>query len=93
MPTLEEVAYDGFFEKAKRLGLEPLLQEARDILSGFDLRVLDELMAITERNIQLQQDALLLVQRRVQGGVASGLDAGVFKGECAQYRILGSKTV
>jgi multidrug efflux system outer membrane protein len=40
----------------------------------FELRVVDELLAITERNIKLQEDALLLVQRRVQGGVAAGID-------------------
>lgn len=42
MPRLEEVAYDGFYEKVKRLGLEGLLAEARHALSGFDLRVLEE---------------------------------------------------
>jgi hypothetical protein len=42
MPKLEEVAYDGFFEKIERLGLKPLLSEARDILSGFDLRVVEK---------------------------------------------------
>jgi multidrug efflux system outer membrane protein len=40
----------------------------------FEMRVLDELMAITERNVKLQEDALLLVQRRLQGGVAAGVD-------------------
>jgi HAE1 family hydrophobic/amphiphilic exporter-1 len=40
----------------------------------FDLRVVDELVAITERNVALQEDALALVRQRVQGGVAAGLD-------------------
>lgn len=39
MPRLEEIAYDGFYEKTKRLGLEGLLDEARDVLSGFQLLV------------------------------------------------------
>jgi outer membrane protein TolC len=52
----------------------------------FDLRVLDELIAITERNIQLQQDALLLVQRRVQGGVAAGLDEQQATSQLARTR-------
>lgn len=42
MPTLEEFAYDGFFEKVERLGLKPLLQEVRTILTGFELRVLEK---------------------------------------------------
>lgn len=42
MPTIEEVAYDGFYEKAKRLGLEGLLSEVRDILTGFELRVREQ---------------------------------------------------
>ncbi|MGH7636250.1 MAG: hypothetical protein ACREOK_01260 [Gemmatimonadaceae bacterium] len=42
MPGLEEVAYDGFVEKVKRLGLEPLLNEARGILRDFELRVLEK---------------------------------------------------
>jgi hypothetical protein len=42
MPRLKEVAYNGFYEKTKRLGLEGLLDEARQILSGFDLRVLEK---------------------------------------------------
>jgi len=42
--------------------------------SWFQLRVLDELIAITQRNIQIQQDALQLVQRRVQGGVSAAVD-------------------
>jgi multidrug efflux system outer membrane protein len=40
----------------------------------FDLRMLDELVAVTERNIAQQEDALRLVQVRVKGGVAAGLD-------------------
>jgi len=42
--------------------------------SWFELRVLDELIAITERNVELQQASLDLTRLRVQGGVASGLD-------------------
>lgn len=42
MPRLEEVAYDGFYEKTKRLGLSEILEEARKILSDFDLRVLEK---------------------------------------------------
>jgi len=46
-----------------------------DVAQGwFELRILDELIAITERNIMLQQDALTLVQQRVQGGVSAGID-------------------
>jgi multidrug efflux system outer membrane protein len=40
----------------------------------FEIRVLDELVAVTERNITLQEDALRLVQLRVKGGVAAGID-------------------
>jgi multidrug efflux system outer membrane protein len=40
----------------------------------FELRVLDELLDITERNVELQEDALTLVRQRVQGGVAAGID-------------------
>jgi len=42
MPTLEEIPYDGFYEKIKRLGLEPILNEARDVLSGFMLNVMEK---------------------------------------------------
>jgi len=42
--------------------------------SWFDLRVIDELIAITERNIKLQEQSLALTRLRVQGGVAGGLD-------------------
>lgn len=42
MPTLEEIAYNGFYEKTRRLGLEVLLNEVREILRGFDLRVLEK---------------------------------------------------
>ncbi|MDH5198577.1 MAG: TolC family protein, partial [Gemmatimonadota bacterium] len=42
--------------------------------SWFELRVLDDLVRITERNITLQEDALALVRLRVQGGVSAGLD-------------------
>src|SRR5258705_4744687 len=41
MPKLEEIAYDGFFEKTKRLGLDAVLNEARGILSNFSLLVLE----------------------------------------------------
>lgn len=42
MPRLEEIAYDGFYEKVKRLGLEEILKEARGILSGYELLVLEK---------------------------------------------------
>ena len=42
MPKLEEIAYDGFFEKTKRLGLDGVLNEAREILSDFPLLVLEK---------------------------------------------------
>jgi multidrug efflux system outer membrane protein len=42
--------------------------------SWFDMRILDDLIAVTERNIALQEDALRLVQLRVKGGVAAGID-------------------
>jgi hypothetical protein len=42
MPTLEEIAYDGFYEKTRRLGLEGLLNELRRLLRDFDLRVLEK---------------------------------------------------
>lgn len=42
MPRLEEIAYDGFFEKTKRLGLTEVLEDTRKILSGFDLRVMEK---------------------------------------------------
>jgi len=42
--------------------------------SWFDLRVTDELIIITERNIKLQEESLALTRLRVQGGVAGGLD-------------------
>jgi hypothetical protein len=41
MPTLQEVSYDGFYEKTKRLGLEPLVNEVRDLLGAFRLTVLE----------------------------------------------------
>jgi hypothetical protein len=42
MPRLEEIAYDGFYEKTKRLGLEGVLDETRQILSDFTLLVLEK---------------------------------------------------
>ncbi len=42
MPTIEEVAYAGFYEKVRRLGLGSLLNEVRAILTGFQLQVLEK---------------------------------------------------
>jgi multidrug efflux system outer membrane protein len=42
--------------------------------SWFELRVLDELIAITQHNVQLQEASLALTRLRVQGGVAAALD-------------------
>src|SRR5438876_556134 len=42
MPKLEELPYDGVYEKTKRLGLQPLLDQVRSILSEFELKVLEE---------------------------------------------------
>jgi hypothetical protein len=42
MPRLEEIAYDGFYEKTKRLGLLEVLEETRKILSDFELRVMEK---------------------------------------------------
>lgn len=42
MPILEEVPYDGFYEKTKRLGLEPLVGEVRNLLGAFRLSVLEK---------------------------------------------------
>lgn len=42
MPRLEEVPYDGFYEKTKRLGLTGLLDEVREILRDFALLVLEK---------------------------------------------------
>lgn len=39
MPSLEEVAYNGFYDKVKRLGLGGLLDEVRVLLRDYDLRV------------------------------------------------------
>ena len=39
MPILTEVAYDGFGEKVERLGLSPLMQELKSIVSEFRLLV------------------------------------------------------
>ncbi len=42
--------------------------------SWFELRVTDELIAITRRNIDLQQASLDLTRLRIQGGIAAGID-------------------
>jgi len=42
--------------------------------SWFELRVVDDLIAITQRNVTLQQQSLDLTRLRVQGGVAAGID-------------------
>jgi hypothetical protein len=43
MPIIvEEVAYDGALAKIERLGLSSLLQEVREILTGFRLEVLEK---------------------------------------------------
>lgn len=42
--------------------------------SWLELRIVDELLAVTQRNVTLQEDALRLVQLRVRGGVAAGID-------------------
>ncbi len=43
MPTIaEEIPYDGAREKIERLGLSPLLDEVRAVVTGFTLRVKEE---------------------------------------------------
>jgi len=42
--------------------------------SWFELRVIDELIAITRRNAALQQQSLDLTRLRIQGGVSAGID-------------------
>jgi len=43
MPKItHEKPYDGFEAKLKRLGMEPLMDELRAILTGFELRLLEE---------------------------------------------------
>jgi multidrug efflux system outer membrane protein len=42
--------------------------------SWFELRVVDELIDITRRNVELQQASLDLTRLRIQGGVAAGID-------------------
>lgn len=42
MPKIEEVPFDGFFEKVRRLGLEGVLNELRGLLTDFELRVLEK---------------------------------------------------
>lgn len=42
--------------------------------SWFELRVVDELIGITRRNVELQQASLDLTRLRIQGGVAAGID-------------------
>jgi hypothetical protein len=42
MPKIEEIAYDAFYEKTKRLGLSEVLEETRRILSEFELLVLEK---------------------------------------------------
>jgi len=43
MPTIsEEVHYDGATQKVARLGLGPLLNEVREIIQGFELRVAEQ---------------------------------------------------
>jgi HAE1 family hydrophobic/amphiphilic exporter-1 len=81
-----EIDFFGRLRRASEAARNDLLateDAARAVMSSivsdiaqtwFELRVTDELLEITERNIKLQEDALLLVQRRVQGGVAGGLD-------------------
>lgn len=41
MPKIEEVAYGGFYERTKRLGLGGLVSEVRTLLSDFVLTVLE----------------------------------------------------
>jgi len=43
MPKItSEAAYNGALERIKRLGLDPLLDQVRSILTGFDLLVKEE---------------------------------------------------
>jgi len=42
--------------------------------SWFELRVVDELIAVTQRNVALQQQSLDLTRLRIQGGVSAGID-------------------
>jgi len=81
-----EVDFFGRLRRASEAAQNDLLateEGARAVMSSivsevarswFQIRILDELIGITERNIRLQEDALQLVRRRVQGGVAAGVD-------------------
>ena len=43
MPTItDELSFGGAIEKIRRLGLSPLYQELRGIITGFTLNVLEE---------------------------------------------------
>jgi multidrug efflux system outer membrane protein len=81
-----EIDFFGRLRRASEAARNDLLateEGARALMSSvvagvaqtwFEIRAVDELLAVTERNIALQEDALRLVQLRVKGGVAAGID-------------------
>ncbi len=54
--------------------------------SYFSLRALDEQIAVTQRNIALREDALVLQRKRFQGGVISEYDLRQLEAEAASVR-------
>jgi len=68
--------------EAAAYDLQGTEEEARAVMASlvaaiaqnwFELRMLDEQIAVTQRNITLQDDALALVRERLAQGVSSGL--------------------
>lgn len=95
LSTSFEIDLWGRLRNATRAAQEQLLasEQARDtvrlalvgtlVQTWFAVRSLDAQTASVDQQLKLRRDSLALVQRRVQGGVASGLEAAQAEGAVA----------
>jgi len=83
--TASAAAADYQASEAARDGVR-LALAAEVVKSYFSLRALDEQIAMTNRNINLREDALRLQRRRFEGGVISEYDLRQLEAEAASVR-------
>ena len=83
--TASAAAADFQASEAARDGVR-LALAAEVVKSYFSLRALDEQIAMTNRNINLREDALRLQRRRFEGGVISEYDLRQLEAEAASVR-------
>jgi hypothetical protein len=70
----EEHPYNGVLERVNRVGLTPLVDELRHILTGFTLRIYEEKDAIGGAAVRRMIDARFRAAERWSGKTSGGID-------------------